>query len=60
MIASSVYSCDQLSEGSYAIGTVSNGVFILTSKGKVKYHISQNRGVTIQVVCLKMLIKIFG
>jgi hypothetical protein len=43
MMANSVYSCDQLSDGSYVIGTVSNGVFILTSKGKVKYHISQNK-----------------
>jgi hypothetical protein len=43
MMANSVYSCDQLSDGSYVIGTVSNGGFILTSKGKVKYHISQNK-----------------
>jgi hypothetical protein len=26
MMANSVYSCDQLSDGSYVIGTVSNGV----------------------------------
>jgi hypothetical protein len=34
----------------------------LTSKGKVKYHISQNKDwVTIRFCpCLKMLIKIFG
>jgi hypothetical protein len=31
----SVYSCDQLSDGSYVIGTVSNGVFILTSKERL-------------------------
>ncbi|MFT4983173.1 MAG: AraC family chitin signaling transcriptional activator [Flavobacterium sp.] len=46
MMANSVYSCEQLSDGSYVIGTVSNGIFILTTKGKVKYHISQNKGLS--------------
>jgi hypothetical protein len=32
MMANSVYSSDQLSDGSYVIGTVSNGIFILTLK----------------------------
>src|SRR5690606_30868308 len=41
---SSVYSSLILSDGSYVVGTVSNGVFILTKEGKLKYHISQNKG----------------
>lgn len=43
---SSVYSSLILSDGSYAIGTVSNGVFILTKEGKLKYHISQSKGLS--------------
>ena len=44
--ASSIYSSEFLSDGSYALGTVSNGVFILTKDGKIKYHITQNRGLS--------------
>jgi DNA-binding CsgD family transcriptional regulator len=44
--STSVYSCIRLSGGSFAIGTVSNGVFILTKEGKVKYHITQINGLT--------------
>jgi AraC family chitin signaling transcriptional activator len=44
--ASSIYSSQMLSNGSFAIGTVSNGVFILTREGKVKYHITQHKGLT--------------
>ncbi|NRT15678.1 ligand-binding sensor domain-containing protein/DNA-binding CsgD family transcriptional regulator [Flavobacterium sp. 28A] len=43
---SSVYSSQLLSDGSYAIGTVSNGIFVLSNKGKIKYHISQNQGLS--------------
>lgn len=43
---SSVYSSLILSDGSHAIGTVSNGVFILTKEGKLKYHIFQNKGLS--------------
>ncbi len=42
--ASSIYSSQMLSDGSFAIGTISNGVFILTNEGKLKYHITQNKG----------------
>jgi len=41
-----VYSCISLSDGGFAIGTVSNGIFILTKEGKVKYHITQVKGLT--------------
>ena len=44
--SSSIYSCQMLSDGSFAVGTVSNGIFILSSEGKIKYHITQNRGLS--------------
>jgi ligand-binding sensor domain-containing protein/DNA-binding CsgD family transcriptional regulator len=43
---SSVYSSQLLSDGSFALGTVSNGVFILKNDGKIKYHITQNKGLS--------------
>lgn len=41
-----VYSSQRLQDGSYALGTVSNGVFILSDTGKLKYHISQSKGLS--------------
>ncbi len=41
---SSVYSSESLSDGSFAIGTVSKGIFIISKEGKKKYHISQSKG----------------
>jgi AraC family transcriptional regulator, chitin signaling transcriptional activator len=43
---SSVYSSLILSDGSYAVGTVSNGIFIITKEGILKYHLSQNKGLS--------------
>jgi DNA-binding CsgD family transcriptional regulator len=43
---SRVYSSQRLSNGSFAIGTVSNGVFILTESGKVIYNLTQIKGLT--------------
>ena len=43
---SSIYSSQLLSDGSFALGTVSNGIFILKNDGKIKYHITQNRGLS--------------
>lgn len=43
---SSIYSGQMLSDGSLALGTVSNGIFILTDSGKIKYHITQNKGLS--------------
>jgi len=43
---SSVYSSLILSDGSYAVGTVSNGVFILNKEGKLRHHISQSKGLS--------------
>jgi ligand-binding sensor domain-containing protein len=44
--ANSIYSSVQLSDGNFAIGTVSNGIYILSNAGKIKYHITQNRGLS--------------
>lgn len=44
--SSSVYSSKQLSDKSFAIGTVSNGIFIISAEGKLKYHITQNKGIS--------------
>ena len=44
--SNNVYSCIRLSDGGFAVGTVSNGIFILTKEGKVKYHITQVKGLT--------------
>jgi len=46
IINSSVYSCQQLSDKGFAIGTVSNGVFILSATGKLRYHITQDKGLS--------------
>ena len=43
---SSIYSSQMLENGNFAIGTISNGVFILTREGKVKYHITQSKGLS--------------
>ena len=46
LVSSSIYSSQVLSDGSFALGTVSNGIFILNSDGKIKYHITQNSGLS--------------
>ncbi|WP_432670229.1 triple tyrosine motif-containing protein [Flavobacterium sp. SM2513] len=43
---SSVYSCKQLSDRGFAVGTVSNGIFILSETGELIYHITQNNGIS--------------
>jgi ligand-binding sensor domain-containing protein/DNA-binding CsgD family transcriptional regulator len=44
--SSFVYSSQLLQDGSFALGTVSNGIFILSDTGKLKYHISQSKGLS--------------
>ena len=44
--SSTIYSSQILSDGSFALGTVSNGIYILSRDGKIKYHITQNRGLS--------------
>ncbi len=41
-----VYSSQLLQDGSFALGTVSNGIFIISENGKLKYHISQSKGLS--------------
>lgn len=44
--ASSIYCGQMLSDGSLALGSVSNGIFILAADGGIKYHITQNKGLS--------------
>jgi ligand-binding sensor domain-containing protein/DNA-binding CsgD family transcriptional regulator len=44
--SSFVYSSQLLEDGNFALGTVSNGIFILSDTGKLKYHISQSKGLS--------------
>lgn len=44
--ASSIYSSQMIENGQFAVGTISNGVFILTKEGKVKHHITQSKGLS--------------
>ncbi|AWA31511.1 LuxR family transcriptional regulator [Flavobacterium magnum] len=43
---SSVYSTQLLSDGGFALGCVSNGVFILSKEGKIRYHLTQSKGLS--------------
>ncbi|MGK4568915.1 two-component regulator propeller domain-containing protein [Flavobacterium sp. 3HN19-14] len=43
---SSVYSSQALSDGGFALGCVSDGVFILSREGKIRYHITQDKGLS--------------
>lgn len=43
---SSVYSTQWLSDGGFALGCVSNGVFILSKEGKIRYHLTQTKGLS--------------
>ena len=44
LAVSNVYSSELLSDGSFAIGTVSNGILLVSKEGKKLYHISQKKG----------------
>ena len=43
---SNIYSSQILADGSFVLGTVSNGIIILNSSGKLKYHITQSNGLS--------------
>ncbi|AWI27310.1 helix-turn-helix and ligand-binding sensor domain-containing protein [Flavobacterium pallidum] len=43
---SSVYYTQLLSDGGFALGCVSNGVFILSKEGKIRYHLTQSKGLS--------------
>lgn len=44
--SSSIYSCEQLLNGNIAIGTISNGIYVISIDGKLKFHINQKKGLT--------------
>ncbi|KAF2335150.1 LuxR family transcriptional regulator [Flavobacterium daemonense] len=44
--SSFVYSSQRLQNGNFALGTVSNGIFVLSDSGKLKYHLSQSKGLS--------------
>ncbi len=46
LASTSVYSSIRLSDGSFVVGTVSKGIYILTKEGQLKYHITQILGLT--------------
>lgn len=46
LMSGSVYSCQKLSDGGYVLGTISNGIFILSKEKKLRFHITQNRGLS--------------
>ena len=43
---SNIYSSQMLSDESIALGSISNGIFILSKEGKLIYHITQNSGLS--------------
>ncbi|WNM18073.1 helix-turn-helix and ligand-binding sensor domain-containing protein [Flavobacterium capsici] len=42
----SIFCAKKLSNGGFALGTISNGVYILDKAGKTEYHIKQNSGLS--------------
>ncbi|MCL9770064.1 LuxR family transcriptional regulator [Flavobacterium sp. HXWNR69] len=41
-----IFSAQKLSNGGFALGTISNGIYILDSNGEIKNHITQNTGLS--------------
>lgn len=41
-----IYTSTVLYNGDFALGTISNGIFIINSQGKIRYHITQNQGLS--------------
>ncbi|MDN3677285.1 triple tyrosine motif-containing protein [Flavobacterium paronense] len=44
--SSSIYSCKKLSDGGFVLGTVSNGIYILSKDLNLRFHITQNIGLS--------------
>lgn len=44
--ANSIFCTKMLSDGGFAMGTISNGLYILDKQGKIKYHITQSSGLS--------------
>ena len=43
---SSIYNSEVLNDGSFTLGTISNGIFILDDRGQLKYKITQKDGLS--------------
>ncbi len=41
-----IFSARKLVHGGFALGTISNGVYLLDNTGKIQYHITQNSGLS--------------
>ncbi len=54
IVSGSIYSSQVLSDDSFAVGTVSKGVYVLSKEGKVTYHIDQSKG-----LCNNTVLSIF-
>lgn len=46
LLSSTIYSAKRLSNKGFALGTVSNGVYVLNSEGKILNHITQSSGLS--------------
>ena len=44
--SSSVYNCQKLSDGGFVLGTVSDGIYILSKEMNLRFHITQNIGLS--------------
>lgn len=44
IVSGSIYSSQMLSDESFAVGTISKGVYVLSKEGQIKYHINQSKG----------------
>lgn len=42
----SIFCTKMLADGGFALGTISNGLYILDREGKIRYHITQNSGLS--------------
>ncbi len=46
LAGTTIYSSIALSNGGYALGSVSNGLFVISQTGQVQYHLTQNNGLS--------------
>ena len=44
LLEGSIYSCETIASEGYVVGTVSNGIYVLTKEREKKYHITQRNG----------------
>jgi AraC family chitin signaling transcriptional activator len=44
--SNTIYSSQRLSDGSFAFGAISNGIYIISKEGNILYHITQNTGLS--------------